>query len=49
VLILAYKDKAERLAKLTIREREESLSTSLGSRIMLNSVMILLSGNVKES
>jgi hypothetical protein len=49
VLILVYKDKAERLANLIIKEREESPSISLRFRVMLSNVIILLSKNVKGS
>jgi hypothetical protein len=49
MLMLIYKDKAKRLIKLTIKEREEFLNTSLRFKIILNNVIISLSENVKES
>jgi ACT domain-containing protein len=49
MLILVYKDKVEHLANSMTKEREESLSTSLESRVMLSNVMMLLSKNVKGS
>jgi hypothetical protein len=47
--MLVYKGKVERLVNSIIKEREESLSTSLEFKVMLSNVIILLSKNVKGS